>query len=126
LKLATLQANLKDSNTIVRQGFEMELAGAGSGEKLRGRLKEDLAIQQDYAKQRAEMYKQYKEAELLGDPDAKDTYDQETALLEEALAERMVIQQDHYNQLDDAQSNWMDGVSDAWQNYVDAAQDYTS
>ncbi|MGN7442248.1 phage tail tape measure protein [Pseudomonas lactis] len=126
LKLATLQANLKDSNTIVRQGFEMELAGAGSGEKLRGRLKEDLAIQQDYAKQRAEMYKQYKEAELLGDPDAKDTYDKETALLEEALAERMVIQQDHYNQLDDAQSNWMDGVSDAWQNYVDAAQDYTS
>lgn len=126
LKLATLAANLKDSNTIVKQGFDMELAGAGSGEKLRGRLKEDLAIQQDYAKQRAEMYKQYKEAELLGDPDAKDTYDKETALLEEALAERMVIQQDHYNQQDKAQANWMDGVSDAWQNYVDAATNYTA
>ena len=126
LKLATLAANLKDSNTIVKQGFDMELAGAGSGEKLRGRLKEDLAIQQDYAKQRAEMYKQYKEAELLGDPDAKDTYDKETALLEEALAERMVIQQDYYNQQDKAQSNWMDGVSDAWQDYVDAATDYTA
>lgn len=126
LKLATLAANLKDSNTIVKQGFDMELAGAGSGEKLRGRLKEDLAIQQDYAKQRAEMYKQYKEAELLGDPDAKDTYDRETALLEEALAERMVIQQDHYNQQDKAQANWMDGVSDAWQNYVDAATNYTT
>lgn len=126
LKLATLAANLKDSNVIVKQGFDMELAGAGSGEKLRGRLKEDLAIQQDYAKQRAEMYKQYKEAELLGDPDAKDTYDKETALLEEALAERMVIQQDHYNQQDKAQANWMDGVSDAWQNYVDAATNYTA
>lgn len=126
LKLATLAANLKDSNTIVKQGFDMELAGAGSGEKLRGRLKEDLAIQQDYAKQRAEMYKQYKEAELLGDPDAKDTYDKETALLEEALAERMVIQQDHYNEQDKAQANWMDGVSDAWQNYVDAATNYTA
>ncbi|QRR31054.1 phage tail tape measure protein [Pseudomonas simiae] len=126
LKLATLASNLKDSNTIVKQGFDMELAGAGSGEKLRGRLKEDLAIQQDYAKQRAEMYKQYKEAELLGDPDAKDTYDKETALLEEALAERMVIQQDHYNQQDKAQANWMDGVSDAWQNYVDAATNYTA
>ena len=126
LKLATLAANLKDSNTIVRQGFDMELAGAGSGEKLRGRLKEDLAIQQDYAKQRAEMYKQYKEAELLGDPDAKSRYDKETALLEEALAERMVIQQDYYNQLDEAQNNWMDGVSDAWQNYVDAATNYSA
>ncbi|UVL70599.1 phage tail tape measure protein [Pseudomonas protegens] len=126
LKLATLAANLKDNNTIVRQGFEMELSGAGSGEKLRGRLKEDLAIQQDYAKQRAEMYKQFKEAELLGDPDAKSRYDKETALLEEALAERMVIQQDYYNQLDEAQNNWMDGVSDAWQNYVDAATNYSA
>lgn len=126
LKLATLQANLKDSNTIVRQGFEMELAGAGSGDKLKGRLKEDLAIQQDYAKQRAEMFKQYKEAELLGDPDAKSRYDKETGLLEEALAERMVIQQDYYNQLDDAQNNWMDGVSSAWQNYVDAATNYSA
>ncbi|XOQ21696.1 MAG: hypothetical protein ACFWTR_13320 [Pseudomonas shahriarae] len=126
LKLATLAANLKDSNVIVKQGFDMELAGAGSGEKLRGRLKEDLAIQQDYAKQRSEMYKQYKEADLLGDPDAKSRYDKETGLLEEALAERMVIQQDHYNQLDDAKNNWMDGVSDAWQDYVDAATDYTA
>ena len=126
LKLATLQANLKDSNTIVRQGFEMELAGAGSGEKLRGRLKEDLEIQQDYAKQRAEMFKQYKEAEVLGDPDAKSRYDKETDLLEEALAERMVIQQDYYNQLDDAQSNWMDGVSNAWENFVEAATNYSS
>ncbi|WP_395609592.1 phage tail tape measure protein [Pseudomonas sp. B22129] len=126
LKLATLQANLKDSNTVVRQGFEMELAGAGTGEKLRGRLKEDLAIQQDYAKQRAEMFKQYKEAEVLGDPDAKIRYDNETALLEEALAERMVIQQDFYNQQDEAQSNWMTGVSDAWQNYVDTATNYTA
>ncbi|MEF9671944.1 phage tail tape measure C-terminal domain-containing protein [Pseudomonas sp. PCH446] len=85
-----------------------------------------MAIQQDYAKQRAEMYKQYKEAELLGDPDAKSRYDKETALLEEALAERMVIQQDYYNQQDKAQNNWMDGVSDAWQNYVDAATNYSA
>ncbi|MDI2594115.1 phage tail tape measure protein [Pseudomonas sp. 681] len=126
LKLATLAANLKDSNTTVRQGFEMELAGAGSGDKFRERLRENLAIEQDYQKQRAEMYKQYKQAELLGDPDAKSSYDAETQLLEEALAERMVIQQDYYNEQDKAQSNWMDGVSDAWQNYVDAAQDYTT
>ncbi|SDS41752.1 phage tail tape measure protein, lambda family [Pseudomonas prosekii] len=126
LKLAVLASNLKDSNTTVRQGFEMELAGAGSGEKLRARLKEDLAIQQDYEKQRAEMYKEYKQAELLGDPSAKANYDAETALLEEALAERIIIQQDHYRQQDEAQSNWMTGVSDAWQNYVDAAQNYTA
>ena len=126
LKLATLAANLKDSNTIIKQGFEMELAGAGAGEKLRGRLKEDLAIQQDYAQQRAEMYKQYKEAELQGDPDAKNTYDEETALLEKALSERMIIQQNHYRNQDKSQENWIDGVKDAWRNYVDAATNYTA
>lgn len=123
-KLAAFAANLKDSNQIVRQGFEIELAGAGSGDKLKERLKADLAIQQDYAKQRAEIYKQYKEADALGDPDAKSRYDDETDLLEEALAERMVLQQDYYNRIDAAQSNWLDGVSSAWENYRDTATDY--
>ena len=126
LKLAALAANLKDSNTIVRQGFELELAGAGAGDKFRERLKENLSIEQDYAKQRAEMYKQYKEADLLGDPDAESRYKKETELLAAALAERQKIQQDYYDQQDEAQSNWLAGVSDAWQNYVDAAQDYTA
>lgn len=44
LKLAALAANLKDSNTTVKQGFQLELDGAGSGEKFRGRLKENLVV----------------------------------------------------------------------------------
>lgn len=126
LKLATYAANLKDSNTIVRQGFELEIAGAGQGEKFRSRLRENLAIEQDFAKQRSELYKQFKEADLLGDPDAKSRYDKETALLEEALAERLAIQLDYYNQLDAAESNWADGARAAWQDYSDNAKDMSS
>ncbi|WEJ23663.1 phage tail tape measure protein [Pseudomonas sp. SD17-1] len=126
LKLATYAANLKDSNTIVRQGFELEIAGAGQGEKFRSRLRENLAIEQDFAKQRSELYKQFKEADLLGDPDAKSRYDKETALLEEALAERLAIQLDYYSQLDAAESNWADGARAAWQDYSDNAKDMSS
>ncbi|MDF0731015.1 phage tail tape measure C-terminal domain-containing protein [Pseudomonas entomophila] len=126
LKLATYAANLKDSNTIVRQGFELEIAGAGQGEKLRSRMRESLAIEQEFAKQRGELYKQYKEADLLGDPDAKARYDKETALLRDAMAERMEIQQDYYAKQDEMQSNWLDGVSDAWQNFADEAQNYSA
>ncbi|OOW04172.1 phage tail tape measure protein [Pseudomonas sp. MF6396] len=126
LKLATYAANLKDSNTIVRQGFELEIAGAGQGEKFRSRLRENLAIEQDFAKQRSELYKQFKEADLLGDPDAKARYDKETALLEEALTERLAIQQDYYSQLDAAESNWADGARAAWQDYSDNAKDMSS
>ena len=118
LKLAAFSANLKDSNTIVRQGFEMELSGAGSGDKLKERLQADLAIQQDYAKQASELFKQLNAGDI-----SQDLYDKETEMLSEALAERMVLQQDYYNQLDAAQSNWMDGVGDAWNNYLDQSRD---
>ncbi|MPQ84483.1 tape measure protein [Pseudomonas sp. MAFF 730085] len=125
-KLDALGYNLKESNQTAKDGFAQELAGAGEGDKYKSRLKEFLAIDQDFNKQRREMYKEYKDATLAGDPDAQENYDKETALLEEALAERIVIQQDYYNQLDEAQSNWMDGVSNAWQNFVDAATDYSA
>ncbi|UNM18036.1 phage tail tape measure protein [Pseudomonas sp. ArH3a] len=125
-KLSALKFNLSESNQSAKDGFDQELAGAGQGDEYRARLKEFLSIDQDFNKQRREMYKEYKEATLAGDPDAEENYNKETALLEEALAERIVIQQDYYNQLDEAQSNWMDGVSDAWQNYVDAATNYSA
>ncbi|MFG0919434.1 phage tail tape measure protein [Pseudomonas sp. CJQ_11] len=126
LKLATYAANLKDSNTVVRQGFQLEIAGAGHGDKLRERMRDNLAIEQDFVKQRDELYRQYKEADLLGDPDAEERYSKETALLEEALAERLVIQQDYYNQQDELQQDWLTGVQDAWANYVDAATNYSA
>ncbi|WP_081311639.1 phage tail tape measure protein [Pseudomonas putida] len=126
LKLATYAANLKDSNTIVRQGFELEIAGAGQGEKLRSRMRENLAIEQDFAKQRNELYKQYKEADLLGDPDAKARYDKETSLLRDAMAERMQIQEDYYRKQDELQGDWLSGAKDAWQDYADSAMDLNS
>ena len=118
IKLAAFSANLKDSNTIVRQGFEMELSGAGSGDRLKERLKADLEIQQDYAKQSSELFKQLNAGDI-----SQELYDKETEMLSEALAERMVLQQDYYNQLDAAQGNWMDGMGDAWSNYLDQSRD---
>lgn len=118
-KLTTFGDTLKDSNQTVKQGFEIELAGAGSGDKLKERLKADLAIQQDYNKQAADLQKQ-----LNGGDISQELYDKETEMLSEALAERMILQQDYYNQQDAAQNNWLDGVSSAWENYRDAAVDY--
>lgn len=118
-KAATFGATLDGKNQTVKQGFEMELAGAGSGDMLKERLKQDLAIQQDYNAQVSDLQKQ-----LNGGDITQELYDLETGMLEEALAERMVLQQDYYNQLDEAQNNWLDGVSSAWENYRDTATDY--
>lgn len=125
-KLAALKFNLDEDNQTAKDGLDQELAGAGQGEKHRERLRKMLEIEQDFNKQRREMYKEYKEAVLANDPDAEANYQKETDLLNEALAQRLVAQQDYFNQVDEAQSYWMDGVSDAWQNFADAATNYSA
>ncbi|EPJ91025.1 lambda family phage tail tape measure protein [Pseudomonas psychrophila] len=117
-KLAAFGTTLKDTNQTISQGFKIELSGAGSGDKLKERLQADLEIQQEHDKQVSDLFKQRNAGDI-----SKELYKQETELLSEALAERMVIQQDYYNQLDAAQSNWMDGVGDAWNNYLDQSRD---
>lgn len=118
-KLSAFGAGLTDTNQTVKRGFEIELAGSGSGDKLKERLRADLAIQQDHNKQVSDLTKQFQGGDI-----SQEIYDQETEMLGEALVERMVLQQDYYNQLDEAQNNWMDGVSSAWENYKDTATDY--
>ncbi|RMV76805.1 phage tail tape measure protein [Pseudomonas amygdali] len=120
-KAVSFLATLKDDNAATRGGFDMELAGAGMGDKARDRLKQDMAIQEDYARKAADLQAQRNSGDI-----SAELYAKETGMLSEALAERMVIQQDYYNRIDEAQSNWMAGVSDVWQNYVDAAEDYSA
>ncbi|KPC56039.1 Lambda family phage tail tape measure protein [Pseudomonas amygdali pv. morsprunorum] len=120
-KAVSFLATLKDDNAATRGGFDMELVGAGMGDKARDRLKQDMAIQEDYARKAADLQAQRNSGDI-----SAELYAKETGMLSEALAERMVIQQDYYNRIDEAQSNWMAGVSDAWQNYVDAAEDYSA
>ncbi|MBF8765330.1 phage tail tape measure protein [Pseudomonas putida] len=125
-KLAALQFNLSEDNRTAKDGLDQDLAGAGRGEQYRERFREMLSIEQDFNKQRREMYKEYREALLAEDPDAEANYKKETELLDEALAERLVLQQDYYNQLDEAKNNWMDGVTSAWEDFADAATNYSA
>lgn len=117
-KSAAYAATLAEANQTAKSGFDQELAGAGMGDKARDRLKQDLQIQQDYDTKMAELQKQRNTGQI-----SPELYQKETTGLQEALASRMVIQQDYYNKLDKAQSDWMSGVSDAWNNYKDQAAD---
>ncbi|HHX6566868.1 TPA: phage tail tape measure protein [Pseudomonas aeruginosa] len=118
-KAQAFRATLNESNATARAGLAIELAGSGSGDKLRERLRADLEIQQDYNKQLADLQKQFNSAEI-----SKELYDQETDMLRQALAERLEIQHEYYAAQDEAQSNWLDGVTSAWENYRDTATDY--
>lgn len=120
-KLSAFDSTLKLDIQTQGDAFDLDLAGAGRGDKYKERLKETLAIQQDFNKQMRDLQEQQNSGKI-----SQSLYDSETELLGEALATRLVMQQDYYNQVDEAQSNWMDGVTSAWEDYVDAAQNYSA
>ena len=119
-KLSAFDSTIKLDIQTQSDGFALELEGAGRGEKYKARLKETLAIQQDFNKQMRDLQEQQNSGKI-----SDSLYESETELLGEALATRLVMQQDYYNQLDQAQSNWLDGVSSAWESYLETATDYS-
>ncbi len=124
-KLKAFRENLQSQLDLSREGQAVELAGAGESDRLRRRLQEDLKIRQDYQKQLDKLTSDYNK---LDNPTANDTdlYKGETDALRAALATRMVDQQNYYAAQDAMRSEWLMGVSESWQNYVDIATDYNS
>ncbi len=124
-KLKAFVENLNSQLELSREGQQNELAGAGQSDRLRRRLQEDLKIRQDYQKQLDKLTRDYNK---LDSPTANDTdlYKGETEALRAALATRMVDQQNYYAQQDVMRGEWLIGVSESWQNYVDIATDYNS
>lgn len=120
-KLASFKSNVNEDFLTARNGFDQELAGAGRGDKYKERLKEQLAIEEDFNRQQRELVLQRNSGDI-----SQQLYDQETQVLSDALAERLELQNDYYSQLDEAQNNWMDGVTSAWENFADAATDYSA
>ncbi|MDH2017013.1 phage tail tape measure protein [Pseudomonas juntendi] len=120
-KLASFRSSVNEDYQTAKSGFDQELAGTGRGDKYKDRLKERLAIEEDFNRQQRELVLQRNSGDI-----SQGLYDQETQVLSDALSERLDLQNDYYNQLDEAQSNWMDGVTSAWENFADAATDYSA
>ena len=120
-KLAAFQENQASKLNTAQEGLNSQLAGLGMGEKARERLKEDLQIRKEYQTEVDRLNKQFNSGDI-----SQELYDQETAILEENLAARLVMQQDYYNQVDEAQSNFFLGASEAWANWAEEAQNYSA
>jgi lambda family phage tail tape measure protein len=119
-KLAAFSANIDRGNQDAQDGLDQDLAGAGRGDKYKDRLKQFLTIRQDFNAQMRDLQEQQNSGEI-----SDELYQQEQQKLEKSLESRLESQQNYYDQVDEAQSEWMDGVTSAWENYADAAQHYT-
>lgn len=125
-KLNAFRSSLDESNASFKDGLAQQLAGSGEGDKYRERLKEMLSIDQDFNKQRRDLYAEYKLAVDANVPNADENYKKELALLADANAKKLAIQEGYYIKVDERQTKWMDGVKDAWKNYADQAQNYSA
>jgi lambda family phage tail tape measure protein len=120
-KLAAFQENQQSKLQTAQEGLDSQLTGLGQGEKLRERLKEDLAIRKEYQGEVDKLNKQLNTGQI-----SQDLYQQETDILEENLASRLVMQQDYYNQIDEAQGSFFLGASEGWANWAEEASNYSA
>lgn len=120
-KLAAFRENQESKIAAARDANQTQLAGLGSGEKLRERLKQDLAIQKEYQNEQDKLEAQRSKGQI-----SPERYEEETEILKESLAQRLVDQQDYYNQLDEAQGNFFIGASEGWANWAEEVTNYSA
>jgi lambda family phage tail tape measure protein len=121
LKLSAFRAAQQAGTQTAVNGYAQELAGIGMGDKARDRMRADLALRQKYVEDLQTLNEQRNTGQL-----APELYASETQVLQEELGKRLQAQQDFYAAVDEQQSNWMNGVHEAWANFADDAQNYSA
>lgn len=119
LKLAEFTSNLRKQNQNDQAANDAEFVGAGMGDKTRQRMKDLLDIQRSFLDRQADLQKQYQSGDI-----SKSLYDQETTALQDALNERLEIQEDYYQKSDEQMGDWQSGILDSLNDYADSASDY--
>ncbi|QMD80811.1 phage tail tape measure protein [Escherichia coli] len=119
LKLVEFTANLRKQNQNDQAANDADFVGAGMGDKTRQRMKELLEIQRGFLEKQADLQKQFQSGDI-----SKSLYDQETAALQQALDERLEIQEDYYKKSDEQMGDWQSGIMDALNDYADNSADY--
>jgi lambda family phage tail tape measure protein len=117
-KLAAFQENQASKLSQAQEGLDSSLVGLGQGDQLRERLKEDLAIRKEYQSEVDKLNAQFNKGQI-----SEELFEEQNAILEEALATRLVMQQDYYNQVDEAAGSFFLGASESWSNYLTEATD---
>lgn len=108
LKLVEFASNLRKQNQNDKSANDADFIGSGMGDKTRQRMKELLDIQRSFLEKQSDLQKHYQSGDI-----SKSLYDQETAALQQALNDRLEIQEDYYKKSDAKMGDWQSGIMDA-------------
>ncbi len=120
-KAASYASALAAANATAQSGLDMEFVGAGMGSKTRERLQGILEVRQEFDQKFADLQEQRNSGDI-----SESLFKREAELLQSSLDERLSMLVDYYGKQDEMQSDWLDGVKDAWQNFADEAQNYSA
>ncbi|WP_312995663.1 phage tail tape measure protein [Leclercia sp.] len=121
LKLAEFVINLQTSNQNDKASLDIDLAGRWLGDEERERMRERLHIEADFLSQQADLQKQYQSGDIT-----KSLYDRETEVLNDSLAERLRIQEDYYQQVDQLRNDGTAGFVSGLATQIEASMDLYS
>lgn len=106
---------------IDQRGLNVDFADAYNSDEVKQRALEMLSIEQDYQDQMADLLKQRNANKI-----SQSVYEQETSVLESALADRLAMQQRYYQDLDKLQQNGTAGFISGFATQAQASMDLYS
>ncbi|MGO4003175.1 phage tail tape measure C-terminal domain-containing protein [Pseudomonas fluorescens] len=106
---------------IDKRGLNVDFANAYNSDEVKQRALEMLSIEQDYQDQMADLLKQRNANKI-----SQSVYEQETSVLESALADRLAMQQQYYQELDRLQQNGTAGFISGFATQAQASMDLYS
>lgn len=121
LKLAEFVINLQTSNRNDKASLDIDIAGRWLGDEERERMRERLRIEADFLSQQADLQKQYQSGDIT-----KSLYDRETEALNDSLAERLRIQEEYYQQVDQLRNDGTAGFVSGLSTQIEASMNLYS
>lgn len=115
-KVEALRASLAATRDLEQQQYADQVAGVGLGDRAQEELRARQAILRDYQRQQAQFDRSMASGQI-----SQETYQSQTALLQEHLNLRLSMQQQYFDQVREAQGNWVNGATSALANYLDSA-----
>lgn len=106
---------------IDQRGLNVDFANAYNSDEVKQRALEMLSVEQDYQDQMADLLKQRNANKI-----SQSVYEQETSVLEDALADRLAMQQRYYQDLDKLQQNGTAGFISGFATQAQASMDLYS
>ena len=106
---------------IDQRGLNVDFANAYNSDEVKQRALEMLSIEQDYQDQMADLLKQRNANKI-----SQSVYEQETSVLESALADRLAMQQRYYQDVDKLQQNGTAGFISGFATQAQASMDLYS